>query len=238
MNLKERLQIRTPCGYGMQYWFSYKGQKCQSVAVLILIVAERFAIRFGVINNTTANFIYSRLANKYCQFPGSASVIRSIEHSDESDAFGRQIVAHPICKKTKIFDLMAARLSVDNATHFPQGNYTAFRGASGSCRLCGGHLNVALVSKHKTYDCRQMQSRTAVCRRPMCKSLMQNLKKCVTSTSQLPMARVLMELTKNGDRTGAVAQIKEVAERHIYKTHNWRNQQKRGKSDSGIGIGI
>lgn len=238
MSLRERLQIRTPCGYGSQYWFSYKGQESQSVATLILLVAERFARRFGVINNTTANFIYSRLANKYCQFPGSASVIRSIEHSDESDAFGRQIVAHPISKKTKIFDLRAARLSVDDATYFSQGNYTAFKGASGSCRLCGGHLVVELVSSYKTYRCHQSQGGSAVCRRPICKSLMQTLKKCVPNTTQLPMARVLMELTKNGDRTGTVAQIKEVAERHIYKTHNWRNQQKRGKSDIGIGIGI
>jgi hypothetical protein len=198
-----------------------------------LLVAERYARRFGAIGNAQANAIYSKLANKYCAYPGSLVCLRSIEHEDESDAFGRPIIAHPWSQRQKLFNLKEAKRQVDYETDMSRFSYTLFKSGGGACRLCGGHLRYELVSNYQTRHCYKTQEGTQICRRPMCKAIMEKLGAKIRKKSALPMINALMELTKNGDRTGAIAEIAAIAERDIYKTHNRRSEQKGSKGHSG-----
>jgi hypothetical protein len=233
MNLCDRLQIRTPLGYGSRYFFSYKGQVSNDKSTVILLVAERYARRFGAINNSQANEIYQRLAGKYCVFPGSLHCLRTLIHEDEKDAFGRPIIAHPISQKKKLFNLKAARQQVNCETEMSPSTYTLFNSGFGACHLCGAHVFYKIVFNYKTRDCHKNQNGIAICRRPMCKAIMEKLGAKIRKKSALPMIDVLMELTKNGDRTGTIAEIATIAERDIYKTHNRRSEQKGSKGHSG-----
>lgn len=239
MNLCDRLQIRTPLGYGQRFHFEYKGQYFWDKSVVILIVAERFAARFGAINNAQANAIYVRLAAKYCRFPGNASCLRSIEHQDEEDAFGRPIIAHPRSQKKKLFNLKSAKSMVVYESEMSDLAYTVLKSGTGFCRLCGLPYNYVLVKDYKKMDCRKLQKGFDLfCRRPMCKAIATTFGKKIKRRSVLPMISVLMEITKNGDRSGAIAEITSAAERDIYKTHNRRSEQKGSENHSGTCVGI
>lgn len=234
MNLADRLQIPTPCGYGHRFFFSYKGQEAQDKNVIILLVAERYASRFGAISNAKANEIYQRLANKYCRFPGNAVCLRSIEHKDVEDAFGRPVIAHPQSQRTKLFNLKEAKRQVDYETDMSDLAYTAFKSGLGVCRICGNPYHYVLVKDHKKFNCYKLQKGFDLfCRRPMCKAIANTFGKKIKKRSLLPMVSVLMEITKNGDRSGAIAEITSAAERDIYKTHNRRSEQKGSKNHCG-----
>ena len=233
MNLCDRLQIRTPIGYGNRYFFSYKGKDYSDKSTLIFIVAERYSRIFGEINNSQANEIYQKLAAKYCVFPGSIACLRTLEHEEKTDVFGRPIIAHPISSRKKLFNLKEAKRQVDYETGISGLSYTLFRSGNGTCTLCGEHLLYTLITKNRQRFCSKNQEGTQICRRPMCKAIMEKLGAKIRKKSLLPMINVLMELTKNGDRTGTIAEIATIAERDIYKTHNRRSEQKGSKSYSG-----
>lgn len=239
MNLCDRLQIPTPCGYGQRFHFEYKSQYGWDKSGVILLVAERFASRFGAINNAQANAIYQRLANKYCSFPGNASCLRSLEHEVEDDAFGRPIIAHPRSQRKKLFNLKEVKRQVAYETDMSNLAYTMVKSGTGTCRICGCPFHYVLVKEYKQFNCYKLQKGfDFFCRRPMCKAIANTFGKKIKKRSLLPMVSVLMEITKNGDRSGAIAEITSASERDIYKTHNWRSEQKGSKNHSGTCIGV
>lgn len=235
MNLSERLQIPTPCGYGARYFCSYRGEHFSGKNALIFWVVERYALRFGPVSTVAAYELYERLAKKYSSSSGIGVILRAMDKRlPKEELF--TVYAHPHSMRKMGFNIRKARMLVDDATKHSDGTYFLRNSGSGSCRLCGSPYEYGMSNPNlsQVVRVRQMQKGFyAVCRRPMCKAL------CLTfpticRSGEIPMAKVLLELTKNGDRSARIREIAEIAGRDIYRTHNRRSKQKRREDSSAI----
>jgi hypothetical protein len=234
MNLCDMLQIPTPLGYGQRFFFSYKGQESSEKSTVILLVAERYARRFGAIDNAKANEIYQRLSIKYCGFPGNYACFRSIERGNTEDGFGRPVIAHPLSQRTRPFDFKRVKQQVDDETDISGLAYTVYRSGTGVCLICGNPYYYEMLKNFESFYCLKSQKGfRQLCRRPMCKAITKIFGKKIKKFSLLPLISVLMEITKNGDRSGAIAEITSAAEGDVYKTHNRRSEQKGSKNHRG-----
>jgi len=238
MNLCERLKERTPLGYGTRYFFRYRGGFYSSKNDLIFWVVERYSERFGPVASSDAYLMYERLAKKYSSGPGVGVILRAMDVRLPSDVGLFTEYAHPHKKRGMNFKLKLAKSDVNYATNRAEGTYFLVNSGGGSCRLCGKPYEYAMNNLYKPSIQRVLQTQHGfyqICRRPMCKSLCISFPK-ICKSDGLPMAKILLELTKNGDKSSdRIREIKEIAGRDIYRTHNWRNEQKRCKSNSAVG---
>lgn len=248
MNLSDRLKRRTPCGYGEKFYFKYRGDGYWDKAGLIYIVAERYAERYGSLTEANANVLYERLAKKYCAGIGWRSCFRSVEVTIDREYFFGEFIRHPASEREKSdvlkreqFEKKITRDQIRSSVYYETrhaiGPYVALGSVSGSCRLCGGHIFHKLFSDKFVYgfnDCR-IYDEYGICRRPLCKALSIEFPEIVRSRSKLPMAKILLELTKNGDKSDRIGAIKEIASRDIYRFHNRKSEKRASKDSCSIG---
>lgn len=247
MNLSDRLKRRTPLGYGQRFHFSYRRSDYWDKAGLIYIVAERYAERYGSLTEAQANVLYERLAKKYCVGIGWRACLKSVEAKIDPEYWG-EFIRHPASEREKSdvlkreqfqknITLQQIRSSVDYETRFSSGPYAAINSVGGCCRICGKHTFYRLFSDKLPYgitDCRITQ-KSGVCRRPLCKALSIEFPEIVNGTSKFPMAKILLELTKNGDRTDRIRKIEAIASRDIYRFHNRKSEKRASKDSCSIG---
>lgn len=234
MNLCDRLQRRTPVGYGQRFHFQIRGVDGWDKSGVIFEVAERFSRLHGPLTHIAARKIYERLASKYCPRNAHAA-LRSLSIHD--DPLMLASFAHPKELATKALSLHLARQRVKWATDAPDGDYGIIQSACGECALCGGPTRYTLISDRLTAPKRcdrvlREQNKYRICRNAMCKAIAEKFPSCCANRRLLPMAFVLMEITKNGDRSGVIDDLKEIAARDVYRVHNRRGRQARGESDS------
>lgn len=232
MNLCDRLKRPTPLGWGCRYMYSYCGVEGEGKQNLIKQVVERYSTRFGALRIADAVKLYERLAKKYSSGPGVGTILRALssryERRDES---GLTEWAHPKHMAECSFRMRWARLQVEEATDRHSGPYGMRDhpyGPDRLCRLCGSPCFYTVVDKDgcRHFAARMIRSTYGICRNAMCKAFVEVFPACKSERKRLPMAYILMELTKNGDRSGKIRELKDIAERDIYKTHNRRNRQK------------
>ena len=236
MNLADRLQRRTPCGYGRFYYYEYRGIGYFHKRQLIKDVVEKYAVRFGAVSNEKANQFYERLAKKYCFGIGWRACYRAIEV--EIKPGDPVYFSHPIEEKKKSLALRLsiklAKQQVDHETKNYVGNYCVIDSQEGCCLLCGKSKSYILVGDTIGMKRCYMAQKGfySVCRRPMCKALVQKFPKQINSRSMLPMAKIIMEITKNGDRSEITIQLKEISLRDTYTTHKKKKKKKESKGNS------
>ena len=230
MNLCDRVQRPTPCGYGQQYYFELRGLFGSHKSLLITEVVERYSKIYGPVTRAKANVMYERLAKKYCARNHWASV-RSIECvGDLSD------IQHPADMRMTEQKKRLIRSIVESETKYTDFDFCWLDSAERDCSICGGvtryELKTDRLPKARTRCYRHQRGAFSVCRNAMCKALVQQFPGCFTRNKQrLPLAYILLELTKNGDRSGAIEAVKEIASRDIYWTHNRGRVEGRSKSN-------
>lgn len=229
MNLCDRLQRPTPIGYGRRFHYCVGGRYGWDKAGVIGEVVERYSKRYGALRFSDAEPLYQRLARKYCVHPGWVPCYKSLVRYDIPDSW-----AHPSDKRRQSMGLERVRMFVDAETEATDLTYCLLVGCEGECRLCGGFLRYTLmIGGKRAKPCyREMNGDRnkfwGICRNPLCKAVAHQFAKVITRNDLLPMARVLMELTKNGDRTDAIAGIQKVADGYAHQFSVRRNRQKEG----------
>lgn len=235
MNLCDRLQRCTPCGYGTRYTYSIRGIEHFGKAGLIRDVVERYSCIYKIrVTQNQATEMYERLTDKYCEARGAGPTLRSLAFSyTDSNTF-----AHPK-NAENYFSIQLAQARWEDAANHHIGPYAPIKSCAGECSICGGPLRYALVSDlmPELVVCfRGLRDLSSVCRNPMCKALAKRFRKHFKA--KLPMAAILMELTKNGDRTAAMSEIKAIALQNIQRAHASASRQKIRQGDRLSSAGI
>ncbi len=228
MNLCDRLQRPTPCGYGQQYYFQIRGLYGSHKSLLITEVVERYSKIFGPVTRAKANVMYERLARKYCRGNHWASLrgIECVGHPHD--------IEHPASMRMSACAARLIRSTVESETKYTDHDFCWIDSTVRDCSVCGGvtqyDLKTDRLPKVRTRCYRHTRGLPFVCRNALCKALVQQFPSAFTRKKQmLPMAFVLLEVTKNGDRSGAIEAVKEIASRDVYRTHNRGRIQGRGK---------
>jgi len=230
-------------GYGTRYTFEYRGVQTWGKGAVIMLVAERYAQQFGPIDSDKANEIYIRLATKYCAYPGSEVCIRSIELVDYV------AVAHPLKQRKAMertaYILKIDRQQVEQATRLSIFPYVMLDSAKSPCRLCGSPTLYEVTNaqgscgyafrEHRPSKQRNLFS---ICRNPLCKALVEKFHSAFAGGKELPMAFVLKEITKNGDRSKAIGDIAEATFRNLPQVRGRANRQRRGEGCSPSGHSV
>lgn len=232
MSLRDLMQVDTPIGYGRQYHFKYKNQIFSGLGTLVLIVVERYARRFGSVTAEQANEFYMRLSSKYAIYPASNSVYKSISHDETHNWLGYPVYVHPHKKRIPQFSLRSAISQVKEATIFCEGSYGVIKSLCGRCRLCNQGVLYTIVCKNGDVHHGVYSKSGGICKRPMCAAIAEKFEGKYAANSPIPMAKILLELTKNGDRTGSIREIKDIALRNISKVHKRGVGKKRCKVNS------
>lgn len=237
MNLCERLQRPTPCGYGQQYYFQIRGLFGSHKSLLIKEVVERYSHIFGPVTRAKANVMYERLAKKYCARNHWAS-LRGIECIGNPHD-----IEHPSALRMMACTARLIRTTVEAETKYTDFDFCFTESAVRDCRVCGGVTRYTLKTdrlpggKRECY--RHQRGFVSVCRNAMCKALTQQFPGSFTrNKEQMPMAYILLELTKNGDRSGAIKAVEEIASRDVYRTHNRGRLKDGSQGNRANGRGI
>lgn len=242
MTLKDALWEGPVFGYGRQYFFRYKGESYQNVSSLISIVVERYSTMYGKITAERANDLYKRLADKYCVNNGKASIVKSLMHCNTHNQDGSPIYAHPKSERTKQLNIDYDRQIVRLATNNPDGDYAYLPQESDwCCCYCGVsllyriHINGLRCTKEVSSYIKNKNTYLSVCRSPMCKAMVDTFPEISRSRTIFPVAKILMELSKNGDRQAKFNEITKRTAEHAKAAFTGRHRQERGSVSCSVG---
>ena len=234
MNLCDRLQIPTPKGYGRVYFFKYKGQESTNKTTLILLVVERYAGKFGRVTQERANEMYMRLSRKYCASPGCNAVYRALRIPIIQDGF--IAYAHPREEAKKSFCMKWAREQIKVETDRATGvfSWISEPPCAHECRICTSRMvcSIYVPKLNRSKEAyRHYKKYYNICRSPLCKAVAQLFPAAVSDKKIFPLAFVLKELTKNGDRSERIKEFSTAIERNANAVNERGDRKKRGKSN-------
>ena len=135
----------------------------------------------------------------------------------------------------RYFHWVSAQRDVYHATNDADGAYALIKSTKGWCTFCGGPLKYTLVSPNLPQPkmvYANMTGRFGVCRKSICKASAEYFKKYLDGYSNFPMAKILIEVTKNGDRTEFIRDIAQIASNYLCEVGRGRGVKKRSESHS------
>lgn len=190
--LARRLWIRAPLGYGGT-WFQFKDESIQSYCNLIDFVLERYARRFGRVDNEKANILQDRLVDKYAN--GAWQTRKSLLSYSECGFIYPQIDR---CEANLLIRMQgdaAQRIKDDLIKSYtrPDGNYSSLMGYR-ICNVCATHIYEEITTGGDVYMGRfSFNGWDVICKNKKCRALSGIVKGC--NNRKEPLLKIIFDVT-------------------------------------------
>lgn len=209
---------------------------------------------YGPLKVGDALIFYERLAKKYCFGIGWRPTFRALANRLPSEKLF-DFYAHPSKNKKHSEEYVAnawqRKIQLDSdrqvvilATNEPDGKYCLIDCKKDLCTICLKPYSSEICSINNFWPKITTEKSfwgtgrygSYFCRSPMCKALLEIFPSIDKGRfKKLPIANIILELTKNGDRTAKIREIEEAFARHVHANNSGRHRQKEGKGNSRAG---